>query len=70
MCSGTTTVVMIVKSDLQCRYCRDTGMVREENGHGGLVATKCIYCHAFDRRGLGGDYDLEPRLPPLFGGSA
>lgn len=63
-------VVLIVQTDRRCPHCDDTGLMREENGHGGTVACRCIYCLAFDRRGLGGGYDLEPRLPPLTRGAA
>lgn len=62
-------VVLIVQTDRRCRQCSDTGLMRYASGHG-VTAERCPYCLSYDRRGLGGDYDIEPRLPPLTRGAA
>jgi len=62
-------VVLVTDSERQCSHCRDTGMMREENGHGGFVSMRCLYCNAYEKRNLGGEA-TEPRLPPLTRGEA
>lgn len=63
-------VVLVLDSERLCPHCGDTGLMREGNGHGGTVSSRCVYCNSYERRGLGGDYDIEPRLPPLTRGAA
>lgn len=63
-------VVLVLDSERLCPHCGDTGMMREGNGHGGTVSSRCPYCQSFERRGLGGGYNFEPRLPSLLRAAA
>lgn len=62
---GATQTVLILDAERLCPQCGDTGLMREENGHGGTTAARCIYCNSFDRRGMGGPYNIESRFPSL-----
>lgn len=46
----TGQTILILDSERQCKHCRDTGLMTEENGHGGFASARCIYCNCYDAK--------------------